>query len=120
VLNTSTENKHMLSCLHLPNGDMSVKVVKSCSCVTPPLLSAQSIKDQSARNNYERFAILYSYQILPVTFKPLAHWISETVEKVKIETIKSYLTALRSHHVDQEHLTNVFNDPIIKYILKGS
>ena len=50
----------------------------------------------------------------------MAHWISEAVETTKTETVRSYLTGLRSHHVDLGLPTAVFGDERIKRILHGS
>jgi hypothetical protein len=42
------------------------------------------------------------------------------LEKNKAETIKTHLTALRSHHVDRGIPTEVFDDLRVKRILRGS
>jgi hypothetical protein len=50
----------------------------------------------------------------------LSHWIAETVEKTNTETVKSYLTPLRSIHIDQGIPTDVFDDPRIQRMLRGA
>jgi hypothetical protein len=64
----------------------------------------------AAWSKYEQFAWLHRYNPLPVTFNSLSYWISEAVEYTKTETVRSYLTGLRSHHVDRGLPTTVFKD----------
>ena len=74
----------------------------------------------AAWRTYERFAIDNGYSPLPVTFNSLSHWATEILEKNKAETVKAYITALRSRHVDLGISTIVFDDLRIKRILNGS
>jgi integrase len=45
---------------------------------------------------------------------------ANTLEKNKAETVKTYLTGLRSYHVDRGEPTDVFDDPRIKRIILGA
>jgi hypothetical protein len=47
----------------------------------------------------KEFTTVPSYTPTRITFQPLADWIVNALEKNKAETIKTYLTARRSHHI---------------------
>ena len=59
--------------------------------------------------------------VFPATFYPLASWIGElSVKRIKAETIKSYLTAVRSAHIDMSyHDLSVFHSPGLKRMIAG-
>ena len=57
---------------------------------------------------------------MPATFEVLANYIAEEVEKNKIETVKAYITALRSHHINNGKPTAAFDDPRLARIFKGA
>ena len=70
--------------------------------------------------NYERYATLHGHTKIPVKFEVLANWIAEEVEKNKPETIKTYVTALSSYHIDNGLSTEVLEDPRIARMLHVS
>jgi hypothetical protein len=50
----------------------------------------------------------------------ITHWIADLVRKVKPETAKAYLNALRSYHLEHHFDTNVFYDQRIDLIIRGA
>jgi hypothetical protein len=42
------------------------------------------------------------------------------MSRIKPTTIRAYVSAIRSHHVDANHDTSVFNNPMIKRLLDGA
>jgi len=50
----------------------------------------------------------------------IANWIAEEVETNKPETVKTYLAALRNHHIEGGFPTDAFDDPRITRVIKGS
>ena len=45
---------------------------------------------------------------------------AELVHKVKLETAKSYLNALRSYHLEHHLDINIFQDPRLELIIHGA
>jgi hypothetical protein len=54
------------------------------------------------------------YKPFPVTFEALTRWISDAVETTETETVQSYLTVLRSHHVNLDSPPSSSGDERIK------
>ena len=55
-----------------------------------------------------------------MTHNVLANWIAEEVQSNKVQTVKQYLSALRSKHIDKGLPVSVFSDPRITRILTGA
>ena len=63
---------------------------------------------------------LHGHAQIPLKFEVLANWIAEEVERNRPETIKTYITALHSHHIDNGLSTEVLEDPRIARMLRGA
>jgi len=68
---------------------------------------------------YARFASSQGFKPFPVQFEALAQFIAASAEETSTETTKSYISHLRSYHIDKGYATDVFNDERIKRILRG-
>ena len=75
---------------------------------------------RAGQATYARFASNQGFKPFPVQFEALAQFIAASAEETSTETTKSYISHLRSYHIDNGYSTNVFNDERIKRILRGA
>ena len=64
--------------------------------------------------------MIHDYKIFSITFQALVNWIAKKVEKKKLETIKIYITVLKSYHINNDLKIDVLDDPRIQRMLRGS
>ena len=74
----------------------------------------------TAWTKYHKYTTLNGYQALPITYNALANWIAEEVQFNKVQTIKQYISALRSKHIDKGLPVTVFSNPGITRMLAGA
>ena len=75
---------------------------------------------QIGQATFERFAVSHGFSPpFPVQFQVLAQFIAATAEETSVETAKSYIAHIKSHHIDQGYSTEIFNE-CIKRILRGA
>jgi hypothetical protein len=78
-----------------------------------------------AHNSYETFCALHSIEAWPATPFHLTEWVtirahSSTFKaRLKPDTIESYLSALRSVHIDRRLPTAPFDDEFLKRVVAG-
>lgn len=74
------------------------------------------------RATFERFAAFNRFTpAFPVQFEVLAQFIAASAKETSTAaTTITYVTHLRSHHIDRGFATNIFNDERIKRILRGA
>jgi len=72
---------------------------------------------EPAKQCYARFASSQGFKLFPIQFEALAQFIADSAEEMSTETTKSYISHLRSYHIDKGYTTDVFN---IKCILRGA
>src|SRR5579859_4221235 len=74
-----------------------------------------------SESTFERFASSHGfYPTFPVQFEALAQFIALTAAETSTQTARSYVTRLRSYHVDHGYSTELFNDERIQRILRGA
>ena len=73
-----------------------------------------------AVNKFKQFATQSGVAPFPASFPLLSNWYADTVTKTSTTTAQSYLSALRSHHVDLGLPTTVFDDERLKQIIRGA
>ncbi|RPA75415.1 hypothetical protein BJ508DRAFT_21409 [Ascobolus immersus RN42] len=76
----------------------------------------------TAYQSYRQFCLLAGFtRPLPATVQTLCEWAAELAHchSVKHSTIKTYLTALRSFHVDIGYPVTGFTDPKLRRLLDG-
>ena len=69
---------------------------------------------------YSRYTSMNGFQMLPVTHNVLANWIAFELESNKITTVKQYVSALRSKHIDKGLPITVFSELSITRIFTGA
>src|SRR5579859_6854943 len=74
---------------------------------------------RAGQATYARFASSQGFKPFPVQFETLAQFIATSTEETSAETTKSYISHLRSYHIDKGYTTDIFNDERIKRILRG-
>src|SRR5436190_3123996 len=72
----------------------------------------------AGQTTYARFASSQGFKPFPVQFEALAEFIAASAEETLMKTTKSYISHLRSYHIDKGYSTDVFNDERIKRILR--
>lgn len=80
-----------------------------------------------ARESYESFCMLMRLAPWPATNQTLDEWSAHRIfgsnlpkqGQIKPDTLVSYLSGLRSHHVDHHLPLDVFDDPRLAWIIKG-
>src|SRR5579859_5478369 len=75
---------------------------------------------RAGQATYARFASSQGFKPFPVQFETLAQFIAASTEETSAETTKSYISHLRSYHIDKGYTTDIFNDERIKRILRGA
>lgn len=80
---------------------------------------------ESTRCSYENFCAGMGVKAWPTTVEPLAEWVtfrahgSPDEDKLSPDTLQSYLSALRSVHVNRRLPTTVFESKFAHRVLKG-
>lgn len=82
----------------------------------------------SAIKSFESFCMLMQRQVWPATTQLLEEWVAHCIfgstlpkqSQIKPETAASYLSALKSYHIDRYLSLEAFNTPRIALIIKGS
>ena len=103
----------------------------SCSALVATLLWSGLAPEtrtsySSATTSWETFCALQSVEAYPIQEPHLAEWMakrtfgSSQMRQVSPSTLSTYLSALRSRHVDLGHSTEVFEGPYIKRLLAGA
>jgi hypothetical protein len=114
----------------LPNGKFSI----------PPLDYIQSVKlspeaafllynsiSPSARqsydssvNSYISFATSHGYKAFPATIQSFTGWLACLLEKIRPDTAKAHIDAVRFHHIERGFDTTLFDDKRIDRIIRGA
>lgn len=82
---------------------------------------------KAARESYESFCMLMRLASWPATNQTLEEWSAHRIfgsnlpkqGQIKPDTVVSYLSGLRSHHVDHHLPLDVFDNPRLARIIKG-
>ena len=81
----------------------------------------------SAIDSYEAFCAVFNVQPWPASASILEEWAANRIfgstlpkqGQVKPETVSSYLSALKSYHIDRQLSLEGLNDPRMALIIKG-
>jgi hypothetical protein len=81
-----------------------------------------------AINSWEGYCDLHGVVKYPAPLYHLGEWITQRtfgnaspgMSRIKPATVRAYVSAIRSHHVDANYDTSVFDNPMIKRILDGA
>jgi hypothetical protein len=81
-----------------------------------------------AIKSWESYCDLHGVEKYPASLYHLGEWITQRIfgnaspgmSRIKPTTMRAYVSAIRSHHVDANHDISVFDNPIIKRILDGA
>ena len=73
----------------------------------------------SARESYKSFCRNYSYIPFPTSLKTITHWLANVMTTAKSATARSYLTTLRSFHLECGYSNATFDDPRVDLIIRG-
>ena len=81
----------------------------------------------TATTSYETFCMLRGWKPWPATIEPITEWAAQRIfggsspkqGQVKPDTVASYLSGLRSYHVDHHWPVTVFEDLRLARILQG-
>ncbi len=81
----------------------------------------------TATTSYETFCLLRGFQPWPATIEPITEWVLQRIfgggspkqGQVQPDTVASYLSGLRSYHIDRHLPVTVFEDLRLARILQG-
>jgi hypothetical protein len=74
---------------------------------------------ESIRKSYESFCRCKPYSLYPASIISITDWIASLAKTVKAVTIKGYINALRSYHIERGLYDSSFADPHIELVIKG-
>lgn len=82
----------------------------------------------TATNSYETFCMLRGCKPWPDTIEPITEWVAKRIfggcspkqGQVQPDTVASYLSGLRSYHIDHHWPVTVFEDLRLARILQGA
>ena len=90
-----------------------------------PFTIDNSIAPSTRRNRsqvchpYESFCRKHGYTTFPTSIKPLTHWTAIVMRTAKPDTAKSYISTIRSIHIEKGITPSIFNDPRIDLVIRG-
>lgn len=74
----------------------------------------------SSVSSYISFATSHGYKPFPATIRSVTDWLAFLLQKIKPDTAKAHIDAIRFHHLERNFDTTLFDDKRIDRIIRGA